>query len=649
MQAADRPEGLQSFCSGGAIYRFGRRIGRGGMGEVYLGLQEAAGGLERFVVIKRIDPALVKDESSTGSLLEEARLAASIRHPNVVQILDIGHSVDGYFIVMEYLSGETLLYLTRTLHVRGERLPPSIACRIVAEIAAGLHCAHTATDPDGDPQPIVHRDVTPSNLIVCFNGVVKIVDFGVAKAAQLEGETRGGVQKIVKGKMSYLAPEQLYDVPLDGRADVFQLGVCLHEFLTGTRLFRAESDEKRVMAVLKQPIPAPSEIVPTLPRELDDVVLWALERDPDQRPQTADEFRRALESAVEEVGPVSGADLGGWMRSAFAERLRERARFERQCVAEMRAGRMLSGEAAAKGPRAASGSDVDAGGDRSGSGRFAAGVSSSSFSLPDSASFARTTGSFGVVSLSPPPGDTQSIPAYQSQQTRTQSRRWMRWVGGFGGKWSFLGLAALTVVAAYAIAYGINARRQSAAKPPAQGQGAVLPGAQTAAPAAARPAQSPAAAAAAPAQSPAPARASTFEVAVAVAPAEATVELDGVAVARGSYRATLPLDGTRHVMRVHAAGYGSVDLDFTDQPPPSRIRLEPAQTDVAQRKGSAQAARPVRRASTPEAGRKRQVRQRARANDDSGDDVRDDGAMSDNPDPWASEPDDSDTRAEGSQ
>jgi serine/threonine protein kinase len=618
------------------------------MGEVYLGLQEGAGGLERFVVIKRIDPEYVKDENFTSMLLEEARLSASIRHPNVVQILDIGHSVDGYFIVMEYLSGETLLYLTRTLHARGERMPPSIACRIVAEIAAGLHCAHTATDPDGDPQPIVHRDVTPSNLIVCFNGVVKIVDFGVAKVTLLDGDTRGGAKVNVKGKMSYLAPEQLYDKPVDGRADVFQLGICLHEFLTGTRLFRAETDEKRVLAVLKQPIPAPSEIVPSLPRQLDDVVLWALERDPEQRPETADEFRRALELAMEDVGSVSGADLGGWMRSAFAERLRERSRFERQCVAEMRAGRTLSGEMPAA--RAASGSDVDTG-DRSGSGRF--GVTTSGFSLPDSASFARTTGSFAVVALSPPPGETQSMPVErsQSQHSRSQSgTSWVRWVSGFGGTWSFVGLAVLVVVAAYGIASGINARRRSAA-PPAQSQGAVLPAAEVAAPAA-RPATSPAGAAG-PAQAPGAPRqpARTFEVAISVEPAGATVELDGVDVARGSYRTTLPVDGTRHVMRVHADGYGSVALDFIDQPPPSRIRLEPALAGPVQRKGAAQAARPVRRAPTAEAGRKRSARQREREKEDSGDEVRDDGAMSDNPDPWAADADvrESDTRAEGSE
>ena len=267
------------------------------MGEVYLGLQEGAGGLERFVVIKRIDPEFVKDENFTAMLLEEARLAASIRHPNVVQILDIGHSVDGYFIVMEYLSGETLLYLTRTLQVRGERMPPSIACRIVAEIAAGLHCAHAATDPDGDPQPIVHRDVTPSNLLVCFNGVVKIVDFGVAKVTLLDGDTRGGAKVNVKGKMSYLAPEQLYDKPVDGRADVFQLGICLHEFLTGTRLFRAETDEKRVMAVLRQPIPAPARSCPRCPGSSRRRPVGSGAR-PGAATRDGDEFR-ALELAME--------------------------------------------------------------------------------------------------------------------------------------------------------------------------------------------------------------------------------------------------------------------------------------------------------------------------------------------------------------
>src|SRR5687768_8623314 len=197
--------GVFSLSSGGAVYRFSRCIGRGGMGEVYLGLQEGIGGLRRLVVIKRIHPQFGEDEHFTRMLLEEARLAASIRHPNVVQILDIGQDADGYFIVMEYLSGETLVYITRTLRARGESVPAAVVCRIAADVAAGLHCAHTATDAAGHPQPIVHRDVTPSNLILCYNGVVKVVDFGVARANLPEGQTGAGI----KGKLSYLAPEQI--------------------------------------------------------------------------------------------------------------------------------------------------------------------------------------------------------------------------------------------------------------------------------------------------------------------------------------------------------------------------------------------------------------------------------------------------------
>ena len=135
------------------------------------------------------------------------------------------------------LPGESLAYVWEALRTRKKLIPPNIVCRIGASIAAGLHHAHIATDAAGHPQPIVHRDVTPSNLIVCFNGVVKIVDFGVAKATLSEGQTRAGA---LKGKMSYLSPEQVKDEPIDGRTDVFQLGICLHEMLTGRRLFRGK-------------------------------------------------------------------------------------------------------------------------------------------------------------------------------------------------------------------------------------------------------------------------------------------------------------------------------------------------------------------------------------------------------------------------
>ncbi len=331
----ERMGGFPNFSSGGAVYRFSRRIGRGGMGEIYLGLQEGIGGLERLVVVKRIYAQLGEDERFSRLLVQEARLAATIQHPNVVQILDLGRDANGYFLVMEYLSGESAVYVSRALRDRGERVPPAIACRLAADVAAGLHCAHTATDAAGQPQPIVHRDVTPSNLVLCYNGAVKVVNFGVARANLPEGQTGAGI----KGKLSYLAPEQIDNRPLDGRTDVFQLGICLHEMLTGQRLFRGENDHARVAAVLERPIPAPSEIVPSLPDSVDKVVLWALERDPARRPESAEHFRLALEEALARNGMVGPHDLAAWMKVTFAERLAQRTQFERRCVAEMRARR----------------------------------------------------------------------------------------------------------------------------------------------------------------------------------------------------------------------------------------------------------------------------------------------------------------------
>jgi eukaryotic-like serine/threonine-protein kinase len=594
--------GIQSFSSGGAVYRISRCIGRGGMGEVYLGLQEGIGGLERLVVIKKIYPQFCEDEHFTRMLLEEARLAASIRHPNVVQILDIGRDADGYFIAMEYLSGETTVYIKRSLRARGEAVPPAIACRIAAEVAAGLHCAHTATDPAGKPQPIVHRDVTPSNLIVCFNGVVKIVDFGVAKATMHEGQTRGGV----KGKMCYLAPEQLHDQPIDGRTDVFQLGICLHELLTGDRLFKGASDQQRAMAVLEQHIAPPSEQVQGLPRVIDDVVLWALERDPARRPATADELRSALEAAAAEIGPVSSHDLDRWMRAALADRLAERTRFERQCVAEMRKERSASQDA------------------------FPAVTASG-----ESAGMRPLPVSGRVPSLSPPPseGGDSAGPSPRaspdSHAPRSGSRSHAP--GAPRARWTIAGLIGLGVLLAAGISIGWlmdGASSESAGEAPGAraevtealrgGGAAPSPGsrpsggqATTAEAASAGPVQ------AAPGPSP-PSR--SFDVAVEVAPTDAVIELDGVEVGRGSYRATLPVDGRPHIMTVRADGHEEVALDFTDQPPPPRVVLD--QVRATRAKAVRSAPRP-----TAPAGARRGERRRARDEDEA--------PLTDNPDPWA--------------
>ena len=306
------------------------------MAEVFLGMQEGVGGFEKLVVIKRIFEDFGNNEDFVAMFLDEARLAASVQHHNVVQVIDIGKDPEGYFMVMEYLAGESCAFLFDSLQEQNSVVPPHIACRIGADIATGLHRAHTATDAAGKPQPLVHRDVTPSNLIVCFDGTVKIVDFGVAKATLADGRTQAGS---LKGKMSYLAPEQVEDLHVDGRADVFQLGICLHEMLTGQRLFSGGSDHDKMLAVLEKPIPAPSNLARGIPLELDNVVMAALERNPDKRFQSADEFRHRLEGALSVMGEkVSPRELGFWMKNTFAARFSERTQLERECVAEMRNG-----------------------------------------------------------------------------------------------------------------------------------------------------------------------------------------------------------------------------------------------------------------------------------------------------------------------
>ncbi len=596
--------GIYSFSSGGAVYRFSRCIGRGGMGEVYLGLQEGIGGLERLVVIKRIYPQFGEDEHFTRMLLEEARLAASIRHPNVVQILDIGQDADGYFIVMEYLSGETLVYITRTLRARGESVPASVVCRIAADVAAGLHCAHTATDAAGHPQPIVHRDVTPSNLIVCFNGVNKIVDFGVAKATTLhEHQTRGGV----KGKMSYLAPEQLFDKPVDGRTDVFQLGICLHELLTGHRLFKGTGDHQRAVAVLEQPIPRPSELEPSLPPVVDEVILWALERDPERRPATADDFRRALESAALEVGQMSGHDLGGWMKTALADRLTERTTFERQCVAEMREGRSASGEVPASHLRSVSGTSPPP----------------PAASQPGMAEV-RALPVQQHIALSPAPNEGDSHSQYQQYQPHSGSNAMPPTMAS--GRRLTVGLVGFGVLlaAGIGIAWSVGGDDQPAGAEPAES--AESKSTDVAVGARAAPSDAPSAPppVVQPLQRSAPAGAAArFEVAVTVVPTAAIIELDGVEVGRGGFRTTLPVDGTRHILTVRADGYEEVGLDFTDRPPPARVVLDRA------RPSGAGARRPARR-PPPTIKRPERRGEPPRTRDR-------EPAVTDNPDPWAGE------------
>jgi serine/threonine protein kinase len=314
-----------------AHYQIGPRIGTGGMAEVYLGTHQGIGGFRKLVVLKRLLGWQRSDGEAIENLLDEARIAATMNHPNIVSTLDIGLEAGSPYVVLEYLSGEDLRYLLQELHGRDDNFPLAMVCRIGASIAAALSQAHDLVLPDGARRCIVHRDVTPSNIIVCYGGITKLVDFGVARVVDDVPKTKSGV---VKGKFSYLAPEQLTGAPLDGRTDIFQLGIVLWEMCTIQRLFEGKTDAERINAVLNRVVCRPSEINPSVPSCLDRTILKALDRDPARRHQTAQELEGELLEALAAIG-ASGGDhsVAKWMQSAFAARHAWRLDLERRAIA----------------------------------------------------------------------------------------------------------------------------------------------------------------------------------------------------------------------------------------------------------------------------------------------------------------------------
>jgi serine/threonine protein kinase len=314
-------------------YLVGPRIGQGGMAEVFLAVQAGPARFAKLVVQKRMRGAMHRPTGLGRGFLAEARLLARLSHPNLVQVLDVGWDERGPFVVVEYLSGETLATILRELVARGRLMPWPLVTRVAIGLAAGLAAAHGACDAEGQPDPILHRDLTPSNVIVCYSGAAKIIDFGIAKLAADAGETRAGT---VKGKLAYLAPEILRGGAACPRTDLFQLGVLLFEALTGRRLFDAPSDAGRVQAVLHRPIPPPGDYTAGLPPALERIALALLARDPAERPPSADHVRGDLEEVLRESGShVSEHAVGDWLRGALPDLLAERVASERECLREL--------------------------------------------------------------------------------------------------------------------------------------------------------------------------------------------------------------------------------------------------------------------------------------------------------------------------
>jgi serine/threonine-protein kinase len=274
-------------------YRLIGRIGEGGMAEVYRAMMTGPEGFERELVLKRILPRLSDSGDFKTMFVREAKICAQMTHPNVIQIYEFGQADGGYFIAMESVQGVTLRELLTTLR-KGERaIPHMVGADLARQICVGLDYAHTLRGPDGEPLEIVHQDISPTNIMISFTGTVKILDFGIARAAEFaEEEAKKG---LIKGKVSYLSPEQIYVRPFDARADVFALGVVFHEMLTGRRLFQSKNDITKMRELLAAPILPPSAIDAMIPRELDRIVMKALAIDPKDRYQSAGDMAADLE------------------------------------------------------------------------------------------------------------------------------------------------------------------------------------------------------------------------------------------------------------------------------------------------------------------------------------------------------------------
>jgi serine/threonine-protein kinase len=291
-------------------------IASGGMATVYLGRLMGSGGFARTVAIKRLHPQFAKNPEFVAMFLDEARLAARIRHPNVVPTLDVVAASGELFHVMEYVQGESLSHLARGVRSRDERIPLPILMRVMNDVLQGLHAAHEARDERGVPLSIVHRDVTPQNILVGVDGVARLLDFGVAKAAGRAQTTQDGQ---IKGKLAYMAPEQLMSAGVTRETDLYAASVVFWEMLAGERLFSGESELDVVAKLLQRRIEPPSRFSPGVPHTIDALVMRGLAAKIEDRFATAREMAVALGTCG--VPEASSLDVGAWVERFAAQSL----------------------------------------------------------------------------------------------------------------------------------------------------------------------------------------------------------------------------------------------------------------------------------------------------------------------------------------
>jgi serine/threonine-protein kinase len=297
-------------------------IGTGGMGGVYLAERAIMEGVRRRYAVKLMHPRLRGEEGVNEQLLNEARMVAAIEHPNVVSLVEAGESGGDVFLVMDYVEGATLSTLIRTAIKSKRPMPLDVVGRILSDALAGLHAAHEAIGPDGAPLDLVHRDFSPQNLLTGLDGITRLTDFGIAKALRQLSSTATGM---VKGKVSYLAPEQALSKPVDRRTDLWAAGVVLWEALTSRRLFKGDHDAAIILEVVSgEPPPPPSSMRAEVPEEIDRVVAQALQRVPAQRASDAAEMRAAIEAAWQQVGLADHLTVGSYVAEVAGARLDRR-------------------------------------------------------------------------------------------------------------------------------------------------------------------------------------------------------------------------------------------------------------------------------------------------------------------------------------
>jgi eukaryotic-like serine/threonine-protein kinase len=426
-------------------------IAAGGMATVHYGRLVGPVGFSRTVAIKRLHAHFAKDPEFAAMFLDEARLAARIRHPNVVQTLDVV-ALDGeLFLVMDYVQGESLVRLVRATAAAAQTFPLDVLSGILCGALHGLHAAHEAKAEHGEPLGIVHRDVSPQNVLVCSDGVPRVLDFGVAKAAGRVQTTREGQ---LKGKLAYMSPEQIRSETVDRRTDVYAMGVVLWETLTLKRLFSGDGEGAVIQKVLEGVRQAPSALAPHVPKSVDEVVLRALEQDPAKRFQTAREMALALEAGVPMASSTRIAD---WVERLVGDVLAERARTVAEI--ESRSGVERTGERSAP-------EDSE---------KTQAAPPRTSGSLPD----ADATSAGSQASIA-------SLSRSAKYPARVQKRPWA------SAKWIGLALAGLVAITAGAFALTRSGTREGDARNAADRSNPPTASAAAPAPASVAPSSSPA-------------------------------------------------------------------------------------------------------------------------------------------------------------